>query len=201
METDVELIRKWKEGDEDAFSAMYERYRQTAMRTAWLLCHNLADSEDIVQETFVQCYFHIQELKDESRFRPWMLKCLVRTGWKLMKKQKKEMPEEQMELHLERERYLESTYSGKTSGEPLEEAIAREFSGELTKAVRRLSEKHRLVIVLYYYDELSVHEIAKITGCLEGTVKSRLHFARRQLKKMLSDAGEEETGRIIYERG
>lgn len=201
METDVELIRRWKEGDEDAFSAMYERYRQTAMRTAWLLCHNLADSEDIVQETFVQCYFHIQELKDESRFRPWMLKCLVRTGWKLMKKQKKEMPEEQMELHLERERYLESTFSGKTSGEPLEEAIAREFSGELTKAVRRLSEKHRLVIVLYYYDELSVHEIAKITGCLEGTVKSRLHFARRQLKKMLSDAGEEETGRIIYERG
>ena len=201
METDVELIRKWKEGDEDAFSAMYERYRQTAMRTAWLLCHNLADSEDIVQETFVQCYFHIQELKDESRFRPWMLKCLVRTGWKLMKKQKKEMPEEQMELHLERERYLESTFSGKTSGEPLEEAIAREFSGELTKAVRRLSEKHRLVIVIYYYDELSVHEIAKITGCLEGTVKSRLHFARRQLKKMLSDAGEEETGRIIYERG
>lgn len=201
METDVELIRKWKEGDEDAFSAMYERYRQTAMRTAWLLCHNLADSEDIVQETFVQCYFHIQELKDESRFRPWMLKCLVRTGWKLMKKQNKEMPEEQMELHLERERYLESTFSGKTSGEPLEEAIAREFSGELTKAVRRLSEKHRLVIVLYYYDELSVHEIAKITGCLEGTVKSRLHFARRQLKKMLSDAGEEETGRIIYERG
>lgn len=201
METDVELIRKWKEGDEDAFSAMYERYRQTAMRTAWLLCHNLADSEDIVQETFVQCYFHIQELKDESRFRPWMLKCLVRTGWKLMKKQKKEMPEEQMELHLERERYLESTFSGKTSGEPLEEAIARESSGELTKAVRRLSEKHRLVIVLYYYDELSVHEIAKITGCLEGTVKSRLHFARRQLKKMLSDAGEEETGRIIYERG
>ncbi len=86
METDVELIRKWKEGDEDAFSAMYERYRQTAMRTAWLLCHNLADSEDIVQETFVQCYFHIQELKDESRFRPWMLKCLVRTGWKLMKR-------------------------------------------------------------------------------------------------------------------
>lgn len=201
METDVELIRKWKEGDEDAFSAMYERYRQTAMRTAWLLCHNPADSEDIVQETFVQCYFHIQELKDESRFRPWMLKCLVRTGWKLMKKQKKEMPEEQMELHLERERYLESTFSGKTSGEPLEEAIAREFSGELTKAVRRLSEKHRLVIVLYYYDELSVHEIAKITGCLEGTVKSRLHFARRQLKKMLSDAGEEETGRVIYERG
>ena len=201
METDVELIRKWKEGDEAAFSAMYERYRQTAMRTAWLLCHNLADSEDIVQETFVQCYFHIQELKDESRFRPWMLKCLVRTGWKLMKKQKKEMPEEQMELHLERERYLESTFSGKTSGEPLEEAIAREFSGELTKAVRRLSEKHRLVIVLYYYDELSVHEIAKITGCLEGPVKSRLHFARRQLKKMLSDAGEEETGRIIYERG
>lgn len=201
MESDVELIKQWKEGSEEAFDAIYGRYKQTAMRTAWLLCHNLADSEDIVQETFVQCYFHIHELKDESRFWPWMLKCLVRTGWKLMKKQKKEMPEEQMELHLERERYLESTFSGQISGEPLEEAIAREFSGELMEALQKLSEKHRIAIVLYYYDELSVREIAKITGCLEGTVKSRLHFARKQLKKMLSNADEKETGRVIYERG
>ena len=185
----------------EAFDAMYERYKQTAMRTAWLLCHNLADSEDIVQETFVQCYFHIRELKDESAFRSWMLRCLVRTGWRMMKKQKKEMPEEQVELHLERERYLLSTFSGKTMEEPLEQAVAREFSGELTEALSRLSEKHRLVIVLYYYNELSVQEIAKITGCLEGTVKSRLHFARKRLKKLLSDDSEEQEGRIVYERG
>ena len=201
METDAQLIRRWKEGDEEAFSAIYERYKQTAMRTAWLLCHNLADSEDIVQETFVQCYFHIQDLKNEEQFRSWMLKSLVRIGWRMVKKQKKEMPEEQMELHVQRERYLESTFSGKCAGEPLEQAVAREFSGEITKALQKLSEKHRLVIVLYYYDEMSVQEIAKITGCLTGTVKSRLHFARKQLKKLLSDTEEENAGRVAYERG
>lgn len=201
METDAQLIRKWKNGDEEAFSVIYERYKQTAMRTAWLLCHNLADSEDIVQETFVQCYFHIKDLKNEEQFRPWMLKCLVRIGWRMAKKQKKEMPEEQLELHLERERYLLSTFSGKDAKEPLAQALADEFSGELTEAIGRLSEKHRLVIVLYYYNEMSVQEIAKITGCLPGTVKSRLHFARKQLKKLLSDTEEESTGRVAYERG
>ena len=74
METDAQLIRKWKNGDEEAFSAIYERYKQTAMRTAWLLCHNLADSEDNVQETFVQCLFHIKDLKNEERFGRWMLR-------------------------------------------------------------------------------------------------------------------------------
>ena len=69
------------------------------------------------------------------------------------------------------------------------------------EAIGRLSEKHRLVIVLYYYNEMSVQEIAKITGCLPGTVKSRLHFARKQLKKLLSDTEEESTGRVAYERG
>lgn len=53
IESDIELIKKWKEGSEEAFDTIYERYKQTAIRTAWLLCHNLADSEDIVQETFV----------------------------------------------------------------------------------------------------------------------------------------------------
>ena len=57
------------------------------------------------------------------------------------------------------------------------------------------------MIVLEDYNELSVQEIAKITGCLEGTVKSRLHFARKRLKKLLSDDSEEQEGRIVYERG
>ena len=57
------------------------------------------------------------------------------------------------------------------------------------------------MIVLYYYDEMSIQEIAKITGCLTGTVKSRLHFARKQLKKLLSDTEEENAGRVAYERG
>lgn len=201
METEAELIRRWKKGEEEAFNTIYEKYKNRALRTAWLLCKNLADSEDIVQETFVQCYFHIQELKEEQQFRAWMLKILVRTGWKMVKKQKKEMPEEQIELHMQREKFLENTLFRKKTENPLEQTLAREFSGEVSEALEKLSEKHRIVIVLYYYEELSIREIAKVTGSLEGTVKSRLYFARKQLKKQLFFPLKKETRRVNYERG
>lgn len=180
METEAETIRRWKEGDTDAFDTIYERYKQDAMRTAWLLCKNYADSEDIVQETFIQCHLHIKELKDENCFKGWMLRILIRYGWKEQKKQSRERPEEEMKL---RARQFETASFVSGESGPLETALKKEEEGELLKAVGFLPEKQRVAVVLYYYDELSVGEIARVTGCLPGTVKSRLYFARKQLKR------------------
>ncbi|MDO5147604.1 MAG: RNA polymerase sigma factor [Eubacteriales bacterium] len=200
METDASLVQRWKSGDEEAFDVLYEKYKNEAVRTAWLLCKNLADSEDIVQETFVQCYLHIGDLKDGEHFRSWMLKILVRNGWKTVKKAKKEMPKEQMELYAQREKDLWRQTGGGRRQSPEQKVIAGESAGELAEALERLSEKHRVVVVLYYYEEFSIKDIAKITGTLEGTVKSRLYFARKQLKRMLISDGDETERSVFYER-
>lgn len=78
---------------------------------------------------------------------------------------------------------------------PLEQILEQEHAVHLWKLVERLDIKYRTVILLYYYNELSTREIAKITGTLEGTVKSRLFQARKLLKKQL----ESEERRICFE--
>ncbi|MGN0465548.1 MAG: RNA polymerase sigma factor [Lachnospiraceae bacterium] len=183
MNTDEDLIKLWKAGNELAFNAIYDRYKDIALRTAWLLCKNYADSEDIVQETFVLCHMHIDQLKEGMSFKSWMLKILVRNAWKSVKKAKREIPEEEK---------MDSGWNWGVQGkEPLEQTLEQEESLAIGNAINQLSKKHRMIIVLYYYNDLSVREIAKIIGCMEGTVKSRLYFARKQLREILKKEGYE----------
>ena len=71
---------------------------------------------------------------------------------------------------------------------PLEETLARSRDEMLYEAVKALPVKQRTAVVLYYFNQMSTREIAEATGCLEGTVKSRLHTARKNLKAALAEA-------------
>lgn len=179
MEADEILVWRWKKGDSDAFDALYEKYKNIALRTAWLICKNQADSEDVVQETFVKCHLHIHELRKEKEFKAWMLKILVRCSWQFLKKKNREVADDQVEVH----------FQAKEIPGILDYELRKEREKEIFSSVQRLSDKHRIVIILYYYDELSIKEIAKVMGCREGTVKSRLYSARNQLKSILEGEG------------
>ena len=72
-------------------------------------------------------------------------------------------------------------------GDCLSRLIGKEERERIRKAVESLDEKHRSIVVLYYFNDFTTAEIARITGCFEGTVKSRLHAARKKLGKRLSD--------------
>ncbi len=175
MEADLESINKWKNGDLQGFDTIYEKYHKIAMRTAFLICRNLADSEDIVQETFVQCHLQINKLRDANCFQSWMLRILVRSAYSLQKRKKREISDEEMEKHMDFQQ----------QSSPLELELKKEMCHTVSHAIGALPEKHRVVVVLYYYNELSIKEIAKILSCREGTVKSRLYFARNHLKQLL----------------
>lgn len=69
---EVQLIQELKTGNKDAFDQLYDRYKDQALRTAVFLTGNRQDGEDTVQETFVKCYLHIQELHNEEGFKAWM---------------------------------------------------------------------------------------------------------------------------------
>lgn len=170
------LVRQLKEGHDEAFDVLYEKYKNLAIRTAYLITGNLPDSEDVVQETFVKVYLHITELKNDSGFKPWMMQILVRTAWRTGKRNGREIPDDDTVSRME----------NTASISPLGQMIKREEAEMISNAVRSLPIKHRTVVVLYYYNELPVTEIAKLLGCREGTVKSRLHTARKALKGALS---------------
>ncbi|MDO5574109.1 MAG: RNA polymerase sigma factor [bacterium] len=181
MEDELQLVESMKQGDRDAFDRIYEKYCNQILRMAYLIVGNRADSEDITQETFIKCFLHCRELKNNAGFKAWLYQILTRTAWNYGKKAAREYPDEEIEQTAER-----------TDGvSVLDVVVHKEQADELYKAISRLDMKYRTMIVYYYYNQMSTREIAAACNCLEGTVKSRLFTARGQLKKHLMKAEQE----------
>lgn len=175
--TDEALVKLLKEGDKASFDMLYEKYKNMALRTAYLITGNLSDSEDAVQDTFVKVWLHCRELKKENGFKAWMMQILVRTAYKNGKRKSRELPDEDILQKADKSQDISF----------VEDVIAREEAERIAGAVRSLPIKQRTVVALYYYQECSVSEIAAMLGVMEGTVKSRLHTARKRLKEKLCD--------------
>lgn len=171
---EMELVRKMVSGDMDAFDRLMEIYQPKALRAAYLISGSFADSEDIVQETFVACYLNRRELREPEAFKSWFYKTLSRNAWRICKKKKREQPSEDI--------YSEDM---EAPDEILKGIVMKEEETLLYHAILALPVKHRTVIVLYYYNQMSIKEIARVNGCLEGTVKSRLYHGKAKLKEIL----------------
>lgn len=176
MEDEI-LAAQLREGSREAFDELYHKYKNAAIHTAYLITGNLADSEDVVQETFVKVWLHARELRNDSGFKPWMMQILVRTAYRMTKKNRREIPDENVADKM--------PISEEASS--LDRVIQAEEAERIMTAVRALPVKLRTVVVLYYYDSFSVKEIAKLLQIMEGTVKSRLHTARRRIKAALEE--------------
>lgn len=169
------LVKRMKEKDADAFDRIFEHYHNQLFRMAYLISGNYADSEDIVQETFVKCYCNCKKLNDCAAFPSWLYQILTRTAWNYSKKQGREKPAE----------ILFEKGEPQTGNQPLNEVLKQEVHKQLYDAICQLDIKQRTVIVLYYFNQLSIREISRVMGCMEGTVKSRLHAARKNLEQSL----------------
>ncbi|HWQ79124.1 MAG TPA: RNA polymerase sigma factor [Anaerovoracaceae bacterium] len=181
-------------GDSDSFRELFELYKSKAVRTAYLITGNQATAEDVAQEAFVKCYFKIGELKDPECFKTWFYRLLIRTAWRYAETEKKNVPVQDV--------FEESKTAGEKSIE--QQYLEAETSNILYKQVQKLDQKKRTAVMLFYYSELSTKEIAQVMGCLEGTVKSRLHFARKILKRNLEILQLKEDGyygKAEYESG
>ena len=169
---EADLILNIQKGNSDSFNQLYRLYQSKAVRTAYLITGNQASAEDVAQEAFVKCYFEIAKLKNPQCFRSWFYRLLVRTAWRYAKTEKKNVPVQDI--------FEESNTSTVQSIE--QQYLNTEISKILYEQIQMLDDKKRTVVMLYYYSELSTKEIAHVMGCLEGTVKSRLHSARNILK-------------------
>lgn len=177
-----ELVIKIQSGDMNAFGKLFEVYKSEAFKYSYLITGNKNISEDIVQEAFINCYSHIKSLKNQEQFKSWFFKMLTRIAWRYSKKEKKSVPVDNIFEKADDEKKDES----------INQYLRKEQTDMLHEAIEKLDIKQKTVIVLYYFNELTVKEIANIMGCFEGTVKSRLYSARRKLKNNLEKIDEYE---------
>lgn len=174
--SESELIEKIQSGDMNAFGELFEIYKNESLKYSYLITGNKFTSEDIVQEAFIKCFSSIKNLRNVENFKSWFFKILTRTAWKYSRIDKKVMPVEDIFEKADDESIEKS----------MNDYIRNEEGQMLHTEIERLDIKQRTVIVLFYFNNLSVKEIAKIMGCFEGTVKSRLSSARKKLKVQLS---------------
>lgn len=147
--------------------------RVTAMtddmyRVAAGMLFRYADRQDAVQECIWKAWRQLDRLRDESAFRPWLMRILVNECRNLQRKGKREVAAEYIEISS-----TENAYDDCTRDEMLHDAM------------QKLPEKMRLTLILYYMDGFTIQETARILRIPEGTVKSRLRIGRMRLKEML----------------
>lgn len=167
-----DIINRLKNGDRKAFDEIYNLYVNQALRTAYLITGNKMDSEDIVQQTFIQCYQTIGQLKDVTKFKSWFFRILTRIAWKT---NKHKLP------------CFDKIFDSEYSKSSLDIVLENEKNQILYHAINSLDTKLKTVIILYYYNELSIKEISDILCIRQGTVKSRLFSARKKLQNYFSD--------------
>ncbi|MDD3223616.1 MAG: RNA polymerase sigma factor [Clostridium sp.] len=168
----MDIIQSCKEGDLDAFNTLFKQYSVKAVRTVYLITGKKDISEDLVQEAFITCFKQIKKLKKPEAFEAWFYRLLTRICWRYCSKQKNNLCIDDI------------NEKNTTSNNSLSDVTEKnEIKVLVDKALNKLSMPLKTIIVLYYYNELSIKEISDILGCFEGTVKSRLYNARKLLKK------------------
>lgn len=169
---EIELVKSTQQGDMKAFEQLFKIYKDKAIRTVYLMTGHRQMAEDIVQEAFTTCYLSIRKLKHPEYFKTWFFKLLTRTAWRSIKKEKNLIPTDTIQ------EMIESVHLS----DKMNERDSRYEYETVYEEVLKLEYTLQTTIILYYYNELTVKEIAKVMGCFEGTVKSRLYTARKKLK-------------------
>lgn len=158
---DEELIALIQHGESQSFAILVERYRAKSLRVAYGILHNRADAEDAVQEAFIRVHRSLDRFMGASQFSTWLYRVVVNESLRLLKA-RRTSPDE-----------MDAEYA------PACEDVDAEQVMLVRQCLAALPEKLRVVLALRGVDELDYAEIASILSIPVGTVRSRLHEARR----------------------
>ena len=181
-EDDCTLLAHCRQGDEQAFATLMQRYQQRVLRLAFHLLGDRAEAEDVAQETFIQLFRTLPTFRGEASLFTWLYRVTVH----LCRRRQRQHPPWITRPLAE---------AGESSAPDSVEAWVerRERQQQVRTAVAGLPEKYRLVVILFYFHDLSLREIARLLRIPAGTVKWRLHAARQQLEQRLREVWGEET--------
>jgi RNA polymerase sigma-70 factor (ECF subfamily) len=178
--SDWELVQKCQSGEMSAFQELVSRYHQKVFMVILGLLRNREDALEVAQETFLRAYRKIGGFQGGSSFYTWLYRIGVNLAIDAQRRQKRNP----LEFRESMDSALES--QDEVARDPFAEVHDRELRENLVRAINELTPEHKAVIVLRTVEGLSYKAIGEILGCSEGTVMSRLHYARKKLQDKLS---------------
>jgi RNA polymerase sigma-70 factor, ECF subfamily len=180
-----ELLARARAGDPDGFCLLIEPLQTRLLRQATALTGNVSTAEDLVSETLVEAWKSFARYNESCQLSTWLYAILLHRYQKSVRRARSR-PVALAWLSLFEARDLSTRQENlATPGpSPVEVATQNETFAQLRQCIERLPEKHARVILLRFFEEASLPDMAAVLGCSIGTVKSRLHHALEKLRKM-----------------
>ena len=162
----VNLVRKSKKGNNLAFSTLIKSYEKDLYKVAIAMTKNDDDALDCIQEAILQAYISIKDLRQDEYFKTWLIKILINKCNALLKKNKKIL---NLDVSIAEN-----------------DKVEQSDRLELKDSINNLDSNLKIIVILYYYEDMSIKDISESLNIPQGTIKSRLSRARSKLKEMLS---------------
>jgi len=175
------LIAACLGGDTTAFGILVRRYQDRLYNTVYRLLDNAEDAQDVVQDSFLHAYQSLDSFKGDSLFFTWLYRIAVNTAISLKRKRR-------VVLSLDRSRNGESSVDPHDPSETVrpEHALEQQEQGRrIQQALSRLSPEHRTVLIMKDMEGQKYEMMAEILRVPIGTIRSRLHRARLELRELL----------------
>jgi RNA polymerase sigma-70 factor (ECF subfamily) len=177
--SDWQLVQQCQAGDMSAFQELVSRYQQKVFMVILGLLRDREDALEVSQETFLRAYRKINSFNGGSSFYTWLYRIAVNMAIDAQRRQKRNP--------LEYRESMDGVLEGQNevAKDAFIEVHDKQLRAKLSEAINELSPEHRAAIVLRTVEGLSYKDIGEIMGCSEGTVMSRLHYARKRLQEKL----------------
>lgn len=173
---DSELVLRCQNGERQAQYELYQRYKDWVFNIAYRMSNNRQDAEDITQKVFVRVFGKIESFRGDSAFSSWLYRLAANVCINHFRKEKRRKQSFSNQIE---------DYERMNSNPVKEETQKVNIRPYLEKAIRALPEGYRMIFILYDMQGYSHKEIGAMLNISEGTSKSQLHKARKELKQSL----------------
>lgn len=174
---DSHWLEQCREGDSLAIERLVQTYQQDVYRLAFSILDDPDDAEDATQDVFIAALRALDSFRGNASLKTWLFSITINMCRSRLERQRRLGRLQQI---------LQRLFRG-DQPQPESEAVQHESDAALWRAIRTLNDRHRLPIILRYYHELPVPDIAEILGVPVGTIHSRLNHAREKLRALLKE--------------
>ena len=183
---DSHYIEQTLAGNPSGFDWLINKYKSRVYSIIYNIVNHHEDAYDLTQEAFLRAYKSLKSYQGKSNFYTWLYRIAVNhaINFKRRRKESLSISLNEFDSSLEKDRIFKELVVQEKSSKSL---LLTELKEKLNVSLSKLSEEHRVVVVLHDIEGLPHGEIAKIMSCSEGTVRSRLHYAHLQLQALLGN--------------
>lgn len=196
-EPSIDIIRRAQSGDPEALTHLIVSQQHYVYSIAMSVLKNPDDAADLAQEAFVRLFRALPQYNGESRFTTWLYRLVVNLGRDELRRRGRQVPIIPPAPDEEGQDELASVADDDRWSDPALAFDSRELRDDVRRALAQLEEHYRLVLTLYYFDDMKYHDIAEVLDIPLNTVKSHIRRGKERLAALLQAQEQPPTPRAI----